>query len=199
MKCKIEWNVPNVLTMIRILLVGVFVYLFLGPKSYWGALVVYLVASLTDVLDGYIARKYNLITDFGKLIDPLADKLMLFAALLCLTIVGIIHWAFLVFIVIRDLALIAGSALLLKHKVVVYARIWGKLSTLFFNAGVALSVVAYYVEAIAPWHMVVLGIAVVFGIAAFCQYATSFFRSKAAIDRGEGVENVEGVDKKKEE
>lgn len=195
---KIEWNVPNVLTMIRFLLIGVFVYLFLGAKAYWWALGVYALASFTDVLDGYIARKYNLITDFGKLMDPLADKLMLLAAVFCLTYVGVIHWAFLAFLILRDMALVIGSAFLLKKKVVVYARIWGKLSTLFFNVGVLLSVVSFYVKGVAPWHLVVLGIAVVFGILAFIQYATSFFKSKDAIEHGGNVDEVEGVDRQKE-
>ncbi|MGI6150948.1 MAG: CDP-diacylglycerol--glycerol-3-phosphate 3-phosphatidyltransferase [Christensenellales bacterium] len=192
-----KWNVPNVLTIIRLLLIGVFLYLFLGAENYIAAVVVYSVAAVTDVLDGYIARKYNQITDFGKLADPLADKLMLLAALFCLTYVGYIHWIFLAFVVVRDLALIIGSAFLLKNKIVVYARIWGKLSTVCFNTGIVLSFLTNYFAWIAPWHMVVLGLAVVFGIMAFVQYASTFFKSKKVLERGGAEGTVEGADRAK--
>ena len=78
-------NVPNVLTMIRLLLVPVYVVLFVSGQKY-AALVTFLAASLTDLLDGRIARKYNLITDFGKLVDPFADKVMVLTALLSMAI-----------------------------------------------------------------------------------------------------------------
>ena len=78
-------NVPNVLTMIRLLLVPVYVALFVSGQKY-AALVTFLAASLTDLLDGRIARKYNLITDFGKLVDPFADKVMVLTALLSMAI-----------------------------------------------------------------------------------------------------------------
>ncbi len=194
-----KWNVPNVLTIIRLLLIGVFLYLFLVPKNYIAAVIVYAIAAITDVLDGYIARKYNQVTDFGKLADPLADKLMLLAALFCLTYVGYIHWVFLAFVVVRDLALIIGSAFLLKHKVVVYARIWGKLSTGFFNLGVVLSFLTNYLPWLNPWHMVVLALAVVFGIIAFIQYAVTFFKSKKAIEQGSEEVHIEGADLKNED
>jgi len=194
-----KWNVPNVLTIIRLILIGVFLYLFLGAGNYIAAVVVYSVAAVTDVLDGYIARKYNQITDFGKLADPLADKLMLLAALFCLTYVGYIHWIFLAFVVVRDLLLIVGSAFLLKRKIVVYARIWGKLSTACFNTGIVLSFLTNYFSWISPWHMVVLGFAVAFGIMAFVQYATTFFKSKKALEHG-GIEApIEGADPKHED
>lgn len=198
-RAKMKWNVPNVLTIIRLLLIGVFLYLFLGPADYIAAVIVYSVAAITDVLDGYIARKYNQITDFGKLADPLADKLMLLAALFCLTYVGYIHWIFLAFVVVRDFALIIGSAFLLKNKIVVYARIWGKLSTACFNFGIVLSFLANYLAWIAPWHMVVLGLAVVFGIMAFIQYASTFFKSREALEHGRAEEPIEGADRVKED
>ena len=76
-------NVPNVLTMIRLLLVPVYVALFVGGQKY-AALATFLVASLTDLLDGRIARKYNLVTNFGKFMDPIADKLLVMSAFVVL-------------------------------------------------------------------------------------------------------------------
>ena len=76
------WTIPNVLTILRIILIPVFVVLFFkGQKM--AALAVFCAASLTDMLDGYLARKLNQITDFGKLFDPLADKLMVLTAMVC--------------------------------------------------------------------------------------------------------------------
>ncbi len=174
-------NVPNILTVIRFLLIGVFVYLFQVPKNYVAAVIVFAVAALTDVLDGYIARKYNQVTDFGKLFDPLADKLMLFAALICLTLAGYLSPIFLIFVFVKDIILIIGSAFLYKKEVVVYAKIWGKLATLFFNGGVGLTIIGIFVPWIAPWHEVVLGIAVVFGVLAGVQYGKVFFESRKEI------------------
>ena len=77
-----KWTVPNILTILRLLLVGVFLYLFLWAENYVAAVVVYCVAAVTDVVDGYIARHYNQITDFGKVMDPLADKLLVSAAMI---------------------------------------------------------------------------------------------------------------------
>ena len=83
------WNVPNLLTMLRMVGVAVFIALFAAGKT-TAAMVVFILAACTDALDGYIARKYHLITSFGKLMDPLADKLMTLSALVCLTVKGLV-------------------------------------------------------------------------------------------------------------
>ena len=89
------WTIPNVLTMIRLLLVPVFVVVYFrtSAEPKYAALAIFAAASLTDMLDGYLARKLNQITDFGKLFDPLADKLMVLTALVCQGIAGVIPWA----------------------------------------------------------------------------------------------------------
>ena len=82
-------NLPNKLTVLRVLMIPFFVAFLLyditGPADKWIALVLFCTASLTDMLDGKIARKYNLVTNFGKFMDPLADKLLVCTALICLT------------------------------------------------------------------------------------------------------------------
>ena len=81
-------NLPNKLTLFRVILIPFFVVFMLvnvtGNADKWIALIIFIIASLTDLLDGKIARKYNLITDFGKFMDPLADKLLVCSALICL-------------------------------------------------------------------------------------------------------------------
>ena len=96
------WTIPNVLTMIRLLLIPVFVILYMNghPK---GALAVFAVASLTDLLDGFLARKLNQISNFGKLFDPLADKLMVLTALICQGVGGVIPWAAILIIAGKEL------------------------------------------------------------------------------------------------
>lgn len=132
------WNVPNVLTMIRMLLIPVFVFLYVSGLRKW-ALLTFLVASMTDYLDGRIARKYNLITDFGKLMDPLADKLMVCTAILCQTITGVLPWVACVLVMAKELFMVWGSVKMLERDVVVYANIWGKLATCSFILALTLS------------------------------------------------------------
>ncbi|GAB3813954.1 CDP-diacylglycerol--glycerol-3-phosphate 3-phosphatidyltransferase [Tessaracoccus terricola] len=101
-----NWNVPNVLTVIRIILVPVFlVVLFLHPHDQgWrlAATAVFTIAILTDLADGHIARKYNLVTDFGKLWDPVADKALTGAAFVALGILGELWWWIIIVILLRE-------------------------------------------------------------------------------------------------
>lgn len=121
------WNVPNVLTMIRLALIPVYWYFILNDQYYW-ALGVFAVASLTDVADGCIARKFNLITDFGKLMDPLADKLMSLSVMLSLTVKGIIPWPAPVLLLLKEGTMVVGGLILYSKKVVVYSKWIGKLA-----------------------------------------------------------------------
>ena len=126
-------NLPNKLTMIRVILVPVFiVLLFMGqnnPIFKYLALAVFVIASLTDTLDGYIARSRNLVTNFGKFMDPLADKLLVCSALICFVQIGTIPaWA--VIIIISREFIISGFRLIASDKgVVIDASKWGKAKT----------------------------------------------------------------------
>ena len=132
-------NVPNVLTLIRLLLVPVYIVLFVrGQKN--AALAVFLAASFTDLLDGRIARKYNLITNFGKLMDPLADKVMVLTAMFSMTIgnkaiAPVIPMAAVILLLAKELFMVIGGALLLKHGLVVYSIMIGKAAHCVFIAG----------------------------------------------------------------
>ena len=136
-------NLPNILTLIRLFLVPVYIVVFaLGEK--YAALAVFLVASFTDLLDGRIARKYNLITDFGKLMDPLADKVMVLTAM-CSMAIGnaripkVIPWAAVIILFIKELIMVIGSGKLLKSGVVVYASMIGKVAQCCFIASLVLT------------------------------------------------------------
>ena len=116
-------NIPNILTIFRILLIPVFI-VFFSKGMYPSAIVVYGIAGVTDVLDGYIARKNNIITDFGKLADPLADKLMQVTAFTALTVRGWIPWPIVVVLAAKEILMVCGAFFLLKRKEVVVSADW---------------------------------------------------------------------------
>ena len=128
-------NLPNKLTMFRIILIPFFVIFLLaqpvGAASRWIALVIFIVASLTDLLDGKIARKYHLVTNFGKFMDPLADKLLVCSAMICLIQLGQIPAWIVCIIIAREFA-ISGYRLIAAEKgSVIAANYWGKFKTTF--------------------------------------------------------------------
>ena len=140
-------NLPNKLTVFRVILIVPFVLLLLGGYAQWGwlsailggaivytdyiALVIFIIASLTDLLDGKIARKYNLVTNFGKFMDPLADKLLVCSALICLIEMGRIP-SWIVIVIISREFIISGFRLVASdNNVVIAASYWGRFKTTF--------------------------------------------------------------------
>ena len=128
-------NLPNKLTLFRVILIPFFVVFMLinvtGNADKWIALIIFIIASLTDLLDGKIARKYNLITDFGKFMDPLADKLLVCSALICLVSLNKIP-AWIVIIIIAREFIISGFRLIAADNGrVIAASYWGKFKTTF--------------------------------------------------------------------
>ncbi len=132
-------NIPNILSVIRILMVPVFVYLFLKdyPDTIFAAVTVFIIAGLTDVLDGYIARKYKYFTKLGLFLDPLADKLLQTSAFVCLYVVKLIPWWVVAVFVFKELMLGIGAALLFKKRNnIEKSNMFGKLSSVLVFAGV---------------------------------------------------------------
>lgn len=132
------WSIPNILCYIRFLLIPVFVVQYIRaqePREYMQAAAVVLASGITDFLDGFIARTFDMVTEFGKLIDPLADKLTQ-AALIFVLIVKI-KWMFLLlilFVVMQLFMLVAGLAMLKKGKRLDGSKWFGKVSTTVFYA-----------------------------------------------------------------
>ena len=126
-------NLPNKLTILRIILVPVFVAVMLtncfGDNSRWVALAIFIIASLTDLLDGKIARKYNLVTNFGKFMDPLADKMLVCSALICLVELGRIPSWMVIIIVARDFVISGFRLVAAESGKVIAANYWGKFKT----------------------------------------------------------------------
>ena len=126
-------NTPNKLTVLRVIMVPFFVFFMLsgcgGDASKWIALALFVVASLTDLLDGYLARRDNLVTDFGKFMDPLADKLLVCSALICFVEIDKMP-AWMVIIIIAREFIISGFRLIASDNgIVIAANYWGKFKT----------------------------------------------------------------------
>lgn len=127
-------NLPNKLTLLRVILVPFFVFFLLTdfmPFSKIATLVIFIAASVTDALDGHIARSQNLVTTFGKFLDPLADKVLVLSALICFCKLGIVGAVPVIIIMTREF-MVSGLRLVTANEgVVVAAGIWGKLKTAF--------------------------------------------------------------------
>jgi len=140
-------NLPNKLTVFRVILIIPFVLVMLGSHAQWGwfmalfggtadyadliALVIFVIASLTDMLDGKIARKYDLVTNFGKFMDPLADKLLVCAALICLIELDRIPSWIVIIIISREFIISGFRLVAADNRVVIAANYWGKFKTTF--------------------------------------------------------------------
>lgn len=177
-------NLPNKLTVFRVILIVPFVLLLLGSHAGWGwftaifggisdytdyiALVIFIIASLTDLLDGKIARKYNLVTNFGKFMDPLADKLLVCSALICLVELERIP-AWIVIIIISREFIISGFRLVAAdNRVVIAASYWGKFKTTFQMVMVCLMIAN--IGALAVLTQIIMWIAVVLTIISLVDY-----------------------------
>ena len=166
-------NVPNILTALRFVLIPVFAY-YLCQGEYYLSVFIFLLAGLTDVLDGFIARKYNLITSFGKLMDPLADKLMQITALVILTFVqGFIPPIILSVVIAKELFMGIGSVVLYKQNdYVVSANWYGKVATVVFYFAIIMIIFK------APYGNVFIVIAVLSTLFAFFMYIRQYLQIK---------------------
>ena len=191
---KIEMNVPNILTLARIGLTPLMVLMFLLPIPYgigiYIALGIYVIACFTDLLDGYIARKYNMITDFGKFADQIADKFLTTTAIILVLFAGItemwISILILLVVVLRDI-LISGIRMVAANKnIVIAADIYGKIKSFFLDASamilmfyVAIRVVVSnnFVEIIRGIGLAILLVGVLLSIISCVNYTLKAFKS----------------------
>ena len=166
-------NLPNKLTIVRVCLIPFFVaaLLFDHGNNYTMRIVanvLFIIASLTDLFDGKIARKYNMVTNFGKFMDPLADKLLVCSALICLIELGQLA-AWVVIIIISREFIISGFRLVAADNgVVIAASYWGKFKTTFQMAGVILMI--FNIPALTLVTNIVVVIAVALTIISLVDY-----------------------------
>lgn len=133
-------HIPNILTILRFIFIPIILYsIFTG--NYVLGIVFFTISGITDVLDGFIARKFNLVSNFGKLMDPLADKLTQICVLASLVKVNIIPFWILVIVIMKELLMIVGASFLYGKDVVVYSKWYGKLATVLFYLAIVISLI----------------------------------------------------------
>lgn len=135
---KIAKQIPNILTIFRFILIP-FIVINLVYDSYIAAFIIFTISGLTDILDGFIARKYNFITNFGKLIDPLADKCTQIITLGTLAIKDIIPMWIIIIVILKEFIMVAGASFLYGKELVVSSRWYGKLATVLFYIAIVCS------------------------------------------------------------
>ncbi len=143
-------HVPNILTIIRFLFIPIILY-YIFTGNYLLGFIFFTVSGITDILDGCIARKFNLISNFGKLMDPLADKLTQISVLAALVIVNIIPVWILIIVVLKELIMVIGASFLYGKDVVVYSKWYGKLATVLFYLAIVVSLITRQFELTGLW------------------------------------------------
>ncbi len=136
-------HVPNILTIIRFLLIPIII-IFAIQDNYIDTIIVLTISGLTDILDGFIARKFNFISDFGKLMDPLADKATQVALLVTLTIQKIIPIWIILVVIVKEFLMISGASFLYGKELVVSSKWYGKLTTVLFYIAIVCSLFTQY-------------------------------------------------------
>lgn len=175
-------HIPNALTIVRFLLIPIII-ITCAQGNYIGTIILLTLSGITDILDGTIARKYNFITDFGKLMDPLADKLTQISLLTTLFIKNIIPMWILIIVVLKEFFMVSGASFLYGKELVVSSKWYGKLATVLFYVAMVLSLV---LEQIGPLIENVLTIlmkvnnfiyylAVITTIASLAMYMKAFY------------------------
>lgn len=166
-------NLPNKLTILRVMMIPFFVFSLLAYDGTnqclrYVAAVIFVAASLTDLLDGKIARKYNLVTNFGKFMDPLADKLLVCSALICMVELKQLP-AWMVIVIISREFIISGFRLVASDKgVVIAASYWGKWKTTFQMIGVVLLILN--IEKLSVVTTIVIWIALILTVISLIDY-----------------------------
>lgn len=150
-------HIPNILTVIRLLFIPVIVfYIFTG--NYILAFVFFTISGITDIADGFIARKFSLVSNFGKLMDPLADKLTQISTLASLVFTNIIPIWILLIVFLKEFIMICGASFLYGKDVVVYSKWYGKLATVLFYIAIVISLLLRQFEMYGIWENFDLGL-----------------------------------------
>lgn len=188
---KIARQIPNILTIFRFILIP-FIVINLVYDSYIAAFIIFTISGLTDILDGFIARKYNFITNFGKLIDPLSDKATQVSVLAALCIENIIPLWILFIVFLKEIIMIAGASFLYGKELVVSSRWYGKLSTVLFYAAIVASLIVKYFNISFHFDTYIYYLALIMTIFSLIMYFNAFYKQGYL-----KKENLKIVDKNK--
>ena len=171
-------NLPNKLTILRVIMIPFFVVFMLtgwgGEASRWISLAIFVVASLTDLLDGHIARKHNLVTNFGKFMDPLADKLLVCSAMIALVGMNRLASWIAIIIIAREFIISGFRLVAADNGIVIAASYWGKFKTVFQMTAVILLI--FNIPALSLLTDIVLWIAVILTVVSLADYVAKNIR-----------------------
>lgn len=175
---KKNLNAANIITIFRILLIPIFMVFYLDKSFYYynfplWAILIYLLAFFSDVLDGFIARNTNNITTLGKVLDPLADKLLRLCVLCAFMINRVLPLFLFIILLVLDFASIITGSILYFNKIVIPANIVGKLTTIFMSIALFS---CFFHNIIAPVDLVFVIIAIVLVLITIIQYVIKFFK-----------------------
>lgn len=191
-------NVPNILSAFRLILVPVFIAVFLTdyPNRVIFALFIFLFAGATDVVDGYIARKYQCISILGKILDPVADKLMQIAVIVCLYIKAIVPPWLLAIVVLKEIAMFIGGCVVIKTKHVVVVSSWfGKAAVCVFYLGVCYFIIGSHLNYIGTLDVIIISVIMgICAISAFVMYVYKYTKQindlKANVTAKQPISNL---------
>ena len=178
MQKNIQKNIPNILTLLRFILIPIILY-FIFTGHYLLGFIFFTISGITDILDGAIARKFNLVTNFGKLMDPLADKLTQISVLATLVFQKIIPFWILVVVLLKELLMIIGASFLYGKDVVVYSKWFGKLATVLFYLAIVCSLINKEFALTGVWQnldFILYCIAVIATVFSFVMYVKYLYK-----------------------
>lgn len=168
-------HVPNILTMLRFFLIP-FIFIEIMNANYLNAFIFLTISGITDILDGMIARKFNFITDFGKLIDPLADKATQVSVLLALVLNNIIPLWILLVVFLKEVIMIAGASFLYGKELVVSSKWYGKLSTVIFYIAIVSSLAIRQFKINFKFDTCLYYLALFFTVFSLVMYFNAFYK-----------------------
>lgn len=190
-------HIPNILTIIRFFLIP-FIVFYIFTNQFILAFIFFTISGITDVADGFIARKFNLVSNFGKLMDPLADKLTQISTLASLVFVDIIPIWILIIVLVKEFIMIVGASFLYGKDVVVYSKWYGKLATVLFYVAIVCSLILKQFNVEGFWQrldLILYSTALITTIFALIMYVKSLYNN-GFIDKQDLKKDVTAVDKK---
>jgi cardiolipin synthase len=167
-------NIPNILTVSRFFFIP-FIFGAILNYQFLTATILLTISGLTDVLDGIIARKFNFVSNFGKLIDPLADKANQLFTLIALAYINIIPWWILIVVFSKELLMVAGASFLYGKKLVVSSRWFGKLSTVLFYLAIVSSLIIHFFNISFQFDIYIYYVALACTVLSLFMYGREFF------------------------
>lgn len=167
-------QIPNILTLLRFILIPVIIY-FLYTSNYVFTFILITISGITDILDGFIARKFDLITNFGKLIDPLADKATQILTLGTLFLKGFVPIWILGLIILKEIIMIAGASFLYGKELVVSSKWYGKLTTVLIYIAIVCSLIIYQFNISIKFDQYIYYLAVLSTFFSLIMYIKAFY------------------------